>query len=411
VEAKALLRQLKANTLDRSAVTDPASRAIVEFADWLAFPTELGEYPDEIDVIDARALHWPPAGGKTTSLTLLRYRMFDTSGLEPDDVGVGLVGGVTFSMFSYENHQRPPEDAYAIHCYWECAQAELVSESDSVSPDQVGRAIAASGVQVENAAPLVTIKFVKRGFLGLGRALDYPGDEVGLVAGEYQGEAGWLICDGPRSTWYPASDMPEDAPPETVAMVHVGRVLLGFKVHRVERRKFKLPSYQLTDDEFLNRYERALSAARNAPESEREDAFGWLGVLGRYARRRIGLLTAAARSEEVSTFIDELATHWDHNSGYAELGTLAFEARLFDRSKQFIEKLRRSYEDHHRSETMGLLARIYAREGRALDGIALLRECISKIKSDESCSPHEVARFSAPLVAALSELEHTAGPG
>jgi len=406
VEAKALLRALKADTLDRSAVTDPASRAIVEFADWLAFPTELGEYPDEIDVIDARALHWPPAR-KTRSLTLLRYRMFDTSGLEPDNVGVGLVGGVTFSMFSYENHQRPPEDAYAVHCYWECAQAELVTESDSVAPDQVERAIAASGIQVESAAPLVSIKFAKRGFLGMGRALDYPGDEVGLVAGEYLGEAGWLICDGPRSTWYPASDMPEGAPPETVAMVHVGRVLLGFKVHRVERRKFKLPSHQLTDDEFLNRYERALSAARSAHESEREDAFRWSGILGRHARRRIELLTAAAHSDEVSTFIDELATHWDHNSGYAELGTLAFEARLFDRAKQFLEKLRQSYEDHHRSETMGLLARIYAREGRARDGIALLRECISRIKSDGNCSPDEVARFSAPLLATLSELEHT----
>jgi hypothetical protein len=54
---------------------------------------------------------------------------------------------------------------------------------------------------------------------------------------------------------------------------------------------------------------------------------------------------------------------------------------------------------------MGLLARIHAIEGRRAEGIALLRECISRIEADKSCSAREVAFFSEPLRATLRELE------
>jgi hypothetical protein len=136
VDSKVLLRELKAGTLERNSVEDAPSRAIVEFADWLAYPTELGKYPDDIEILDARALYWPPAR-EALPLTMLRYRVRDESGFEPDDVGVGLVGSVTFSLFSYANHQRPPEDVYAIHCYWECRAAKLISESERVSPKEI----------------------------------------------------------------------------------------------------------------------------------------------------------------------------------------------------------------------------------------------------------------------------------
>ena len=164
-------------------------------------------------------------------------------------------------------------------------------------------------------------------------------------------------------------------------------------------------SESVGDDDFVSRYERALSRARTASNSEREEAFDSFGSLARHAPRYVKLLASARRTEEVKTLIDELTPYWDHNSGYSELGTLAFEAGLFDMSKHFIEKLRESYEHHYRSETMGLLARIYVREGKRREGVALLRECISKIKADKDCTPNEVAAFSAPLLSALAEVE------
>lgn len=120
---------MKSGSLDRDAVKKPALRALVEFADWLAHPTQLGAYPDEIEVMDARVLHWPHER-KALPLTLLRYRVRNKSGFEPDNVGIGLIGSVTCSLESYENHLRPVEDCYAIHCYWECSKKKLIIESE-----------------------------------------------------------------------------------------------------------------------------------------------------------------------------------------------------------------------------------------------------------------------------------------
>jgi hypothetical protein len=404
MDSKELLRALKSGSLDREAVEDAALRAVVEFADWLAHPMELGKYPDDIEVIDARALYWPPAR-ETLPLTLLRYRVLDKSGFEPDDVGVGLVGSTTFALFSYENHLRPPEDCYAIHCYWESKGAELIVDSERVSPKQVEAALGTAGITIAKPSPVVSVRFAKHTLRKGRKPLDYPGDEVVLLAGELGGAAGWLVCDGRRSTWYPSSEMPEDAPASTVAMLHVGRVLLGFNTQGVERGKYKATRFGLDDPTFLARYERALTSARKASGRVRKEAFDSFGPIARHAGRYVTLLTAAQRTEDVKKFVDDLTPNWDHNAGYAELGKVAFVGGMFDVSKRFIEKLRESYPDHHRSETMGLLARIYAHEGRRADGVALLRDCISRIEGDTMCSPREVAAFSEPLLAVLRELE------
>jgi hypothetical protein len=401
VDSKGLLTRLKQGTLDPDRVEDPEQRAIVEFAQWLAFPTELGVYPDEIEILDRRALYWPPAREEKV-LYLLRYRVHDTSGFEPDNVDVGLVGSTTFCLFSSANHQRPLEDVYALHCYYECYWAKLLSDAKQFSGQQVEAAVRASGIPVANAEPVLKVLFAKRWRRKL---LDYPADEVLLVSGEHAGAPGWLVCDGPRSTWFPASEMPDDALSETALQVHVGRVLLGFETAGIQRRKFLTTEPALSDQDFLERYRRALSVARGGNQEAREEAFDSFGAIARHAKRYVSLLNEAGRTGEVKAFIDELRPYWDHNTGYSQLGMLAFESNLFDLSKQFIEKLRESYKDHHRSETMGMLARIYAREGRLEQGVALLRDCVARIQADEMCSPREVEHFSAPLLVALRELE------
>src|SRR5262249_53328145 len=107
----------------------PSFMAKAQFAQWLAHPNELGRLPDELEIIDHRELDWPPER-EIKALWLLKYRVKDQTGLKDDDVNVGLVGSVTFCLFTYELARRPPEDAYAIHCYWEMSNLGLIAESE-----------------------------------------------------------------------------------------------------------------------------------------------------------------------------------------------------------------------------------------------------------------------------------------
>jgi hypothetical protein len=404
VRSKDFFKALKAGTLDAAALDDNTSRAAVELAQWLAYPTELGRYPDDIELVDNRVLFWPPAGERL-ELWLFEYRVSAPLGLDEDDVGVGLVGGVTFSMSSYETHLRPVEHVYAIHCFWECEQMGLVMRSEDVSQRLMQKALKTSTIEVERPGAVVAVTFARRGRSKKNNALAYPGDEVLLVAGERAGEAGWLVCDGPRSAWVAAATMPENAPPATVAMVHVGGALLGLETRGLTPRVNRVARRALSDSQFLKRYRNGLKTARAASRKKREELLHPHGPLGRHAGRYIKLLDAAGETHEATQLLDELARDWDHNLGYSSLGAIAFEAGRFDIAKERIEKLRRSYKDHHRSQTMALLARIYASEGKRNAGTALLRACLRKIESDAMCSPSEVESFSKPLREALALLQ------
>lgn len=105
---------------------DASFQAKAEFAQWLAHPNELGRPPDELEIVDHRDLNWPPERD-AKHLWLIKYCVKDATGLKPDDVGVGLVGSITFCLFLYKLEQRPPEDCYAIHCYWEMTGRNLIA--------------------------------------------------------------------------------------------------------------------------------------------------------------------------------------------------------------------------------------------------------------------------------------------
>jgi hypothetical protein len=199
--------------------------------------------------------------------------------------------------------------------------------------------------------------------------------------------------------------MPERAPPKAVAMVHVGRVLLGLGTQGVERSKFKLAAHSTGDKQFLASYEHALASGRKASTQDRSVAFDSTGPIARYAQRYVTLMIAAGRTKEVRAFLDEMAVYWDHNAGYSELAQLAFASGLIDVAKHFIEKLVSSYTHYHRNETMVLLARIYSMEGRRAEAVEFLRNCIDRIETDTGCSSRERAGFLAPLLQELRKLQ------
>ena len=97
---------------------NPEFMALAEMARWLAHPMEFGRPPDEISLVDHRRLNWPPAG-EPREMYVIRYRYRGTDATDEGDVGVGLVGNITFALFGDTNPDMAPEEIYALHCCWE----------------------------------------------------------------------------------------------------------------------------------------------------------------------------------------------------------------------------------------------------------------------------------------------------
>lgn len=97
----------------------PDFQALSEMCNWLAHPNEYGAYPDHAEVLYKRNLYWPPTKDVRT-LYLISYTYKNHKEDGSDDVGIGLVGSVTFSLFGLENMLTlKPIELLAIHCNWE----------------------------------------------------------------------------------------------------------------------------------------------------------------------------------------------------------------------------------------------------------------------------------------------------
>ena len=104
--------------------------ALAEMADWLAYPTEFGAFPDALRVLDSRELFWPPTNDRRR-LWLIEYT-YEASSERPErDAGVGMVGSITFALFGESTDGMPVEDIYGLHCAW-----ELEANQDPRAPDE-----------------------------------------------------------------------------------------------------------------------------------------------------------------------------------------------------------------------------------------------------------------------------------
>ncbi len=118
--AREYLHELGKDHFVPKEANDAVFAAKAEMSAWLAHPMEYGRPPDSIELWDRRKLHWPPTND-TRELFLFKYSYPSKEPGTSPDVGVGLVGSVTFSLFG-ETRPAPegtPEDALATHCVWE----------------------------------------------------------------------------------------------------------------------------------------------------------------------------------------------------------------------------------------------------------------------------------------------------
>jgi hypothetical protein len=93
-------------------------KAMAEMCSWLAYPTEYGAPPDEIELYDTRRIYWPPTKD-TRRVWLFKYCYKAGEARTKEDVGIGMVGSITFALFGEVTAKMSPEDVYSLHCCWE----------------------------------------------------------------------------------------------------------------------------------------------------------------------------------------------------------------------------------------------------------------------------------------------------
>jgi hypothetical protein len=403
--------------------TDPDFLAKAEFANWLSHPSELGRPPDKLEIVDRRTLKWPPER-EPKPFWLIRYLLRDTTGLDNDDVNCGLVGSMTWCFFSYDLDQRPPEDSYAIHCYWELAGQDLITEEDVANPKEH-----AGMLSQWSRGELESPRIVK--VADLDSSLDYPQQRVGLASAKLAGKEGWVVLDGPRSAWYDPRDFPGTSPELTLLDVHIGRQLLGFtgpanrasylkprpardprevaenyerllgEVERgaEERRIELLSAYnsplltyfghyieaRTTLDGkpkttiLVPAYERVLRAVQSIGPAAAEEAIDALSPLTNHFGEYVDALVAANRQADVEQLIEFFAPHWDHNLGYGLLGTAAFKIGKLDQAEAYFVRLHNGLKEYPRAEEMSYLAEIWEKQGKAAEARELLVDCLQKL--------------------------------
>ena len=350
---------------------DPDFRAKATFANWLAHPNELGRVPDELQIVDEREIAWPPSGERKP-FWLLKYRVKNRTGLEEDEVDCGLVGSVTFCLFSYKLAERAPEDAYAIHCYWEMQVQKLIRD---VEVEEGGESYE-SMLQQWSGEPLTDPEIIC--VAEISPELKYSQKVVALATANLGGREGWVVLDGRWSTWYPKNDMPAEAPPKTVLMVHVGRRLLGFDAQPDRQSLLVKPYSKRAPQQIIEAYENLLTQAI-AGEENQERKIDSHGPLGKHFEQYVDALIATAQCARIDSVIEKLAPYWDHNSGYGKIGMAGFRCGRFAIAERCFERLRQSCQDWPRSEEMSFLAEIWANQGRVDDAHSLLVECLKRL--------------------------------
>lgn len=410
-------------------VNDPDFAAKAVFAQWLAHPNELGRPPDELEILDHRNLRWPPEF-ESKPFWLIRYRLRDETGLTEDDVSDGLVGSITFCFFFFALELRPPDDAYALHCYWEMEQGHITDKTVDLGCHEYD-----SMLRQWSREPVQKARVIR--VAELSPSLRHPQRLVALAEAIKGDEAGWLVLDGTRSRWYAASDMPKEQSSKIVLMLHIGRQLLGFtdEPDRAHYLKQALPRRSSTEiieaferyldtarrdpvqnakllgnssiltkgfDRYVDAriaqgakpraqviadsYERLLDLAGAADASLQESFHDSFAPLGWHFATYVDALVELGRSSDVGTLVGRFRKYWNHNLGYGQLGRAAFQCGDDVTAEPFLVRLREDLKDWYRSHEMSDLAEIWHRSGRVEDAHQLLIEALQRVLAEARSS-------------------------
>jgi hypothetical protein len=128
------LRELGRENVIPAAAMEPNFLAMSDLCTWLSHPNEYGRPPDEIELLDTRAIYWPPTDDRRR-VWLFKFRYEEIVTFDGDQervdvvTGIGMVGSVTFALSDIGTAELTPLDLYALHCCW-----ELEVNKDSRAP-------------------------------------------------------------------------------------------------------------------------------------------------------------------------------------------------------------------------------------------------------------------------------------
>ncbi len=110
--ARAYLKEVKAEAFIPEAARHPDLIAEDELRQWLEFPTEYGQPPEAIELIDGSRRNWPGKGPTQCWLFRCRKRAEDAW-------DVGIVGPTTFVLFGKQLADLPIEQMYQHYENWQ----------------------------------------------------------------------------------------------------------------------------------------------------------------------------------------------------------------------------------------------------------------------------------------------------
>lgn len=415
--------------------SDEEFQARAEFSQWLSHPNELGVVPDEVTIVAKREFVWPKEKDPK-NFFVVRYFLKDRTGLDGDDEDCGVVGSQTWCFFTMKMHQRPPEDVFSIHAYFEMEQYDLIKETPVPEDFQSEPWIAQwTGEPLSDVELKTTVR--------VSRTLKIPSRQVAYGTAKLQGEPGHIVLDGERSTWYPDSEQPAEAIGDAPLMIHIGRQLLRIqdpvdrkaflrpeKTDDVERwiqtfegfvaelasasdaRKVELCNELLPDhidkylklkesaagqskeDTLLTLYPKLLQAAKDASEETRKELFEIFGALERQFNPYADALIAKDRAGDLQECIGFIAPYMDHNYGYSSLGRAAFRAQMRDVAEQNFIKMKTETDGYYRGEEMEMLAQIWHERGEIAEAKSLLLDCMKRLVADLEASRYDFERES-----------------
>ena len=368
-KAKHYLTELGRENLIPAKAREPDFCALAEFSRWCAHPNELGKAPDELSILDHRELSWPPEHERKPCW-LIKYRQHDTTGLSEDDVGVGMVGSVTFCFFSREMTERPPEDGYAIHCYWEMEHKHLIEETD-VREEQSEYA---SLLAQWNGSPLEDPRML---FVAeISPDLRYPRRLVGLATALQGGHEGWAVLDAGWSQWYPKVEMPANNSDRTILAIHVGSRLLGFDIKLDRKRYLAGTPLPKPASQVIAAYEKLLKKAPEAAGKKRSDRYEIFRPLDKHLERYLTALTETGRVVDVRKTLEILMPLSDRLSNFGVAAWKAGELEIAE--KEFLH-YRNTINDYQRGDEMGYLAEIWFAKGKRDEAMDLLLDCLKRL--------------------------------
>ncbi|HVE43249.1 MAG TPA: hypothetical protein VNM14_25460 [Planctomycetota bacterium] len=308
---------------------EPSFAAKGEFAEWLSHPSELGKYPDDLEIVASRVLHWPTqAPEKTTTCWLIRYTLARSDGLI--DRGVGIVGPTTWCSPWDEYLVMAPDDVFGCYAAWHMVQKKMLESVHEPTESDLSDVLSRwKGAELRE----VRLRSVER----VQGPKDGRSQLVGIADAVQSGKAGWAVFDGASSAFYPKDGATEGFYYGHVLAAHVGRRALGLDAPPRSDR-WKKPVERPRDyAKTISHFEEILArinAGTNVLDDERPGDMVFDQRFSRYAEA-LGKLN---RGQELRPVLELLQKHWrkDREPNYV-FGMAAWEAGLKDVALRYLD--------------------------------------------------------------------------